>query len=133
MTHTPAPRRAVTPAGDYPLLLVAVCGGQRCRAVRALDDERSPDSPNSCSVIREAVRSTRNAVMLATGCLGPCAEGAVVAIGAAILTDRALAWVSPPTYWGSTQTAQRAAALSHCIKASAVRVAANYGCRTGKP
>lgn len=122
MTTAPVPRHTGTPADAEPLLLVAVCGGQRCRAVRALADERSPDAPTSSSVIGEAVRTTRHAVMLSTGCLGPCAQGAVVAIGAATLTDRALSWLSPPVCWGSTQTAQRAAAISQCIKASAVTV-----------
>lgn len=133
MTTTPAPRRPGTPAGDDPLLLVAVCGGQRCRAVRALADDRSPDSPTSRTVIGEAVRTTRHSIMLSTGCLGPCAQGAVVALGPATMRGRAMAWLSPPTYWGSTETAQRSAALSRCIIASASTVDANLLPRTWQP
>lgn len=99
------------------MLLVAVCGGRRCRALRALADNRWPETPTSDAVIRESVRGTRHAIMLSTGCLGPCAQAAVVALGRATINDRALAWLSPPSYWGSTETPQRAAALGQCINA----------------
>lgn len=119
MSTSRQPLPAKTGADDQPLLLVAVCGGQRCRALRALRDDQSPESPASSSVIREAVRTTRRSMMLSTSCLGPCAQAAVVAVGWATMNDRALAWLSPPVCWGSTETPQNAAALTEWIRASA--------------
>lgn len=109
---------------EQPLLVVAVCGGQRCRALRALHDDRSPGSPTSDSPIREAVRATPRSMMLSTGCIGPCARAAVVAVGWATMQDRSLAWLSPPVCWGPVETAPRAAALAEWIRALAPTLAA---------
>lgn len=95
----------------------------------ALTDDRSPSSPTSRSVIGDAVRTTRHSIMLSTNCLGPCAQATVVALGAATMKNRAWAWLPPPTYWRATETAQRAAELGGCIKASAITVDANLADR----
>ena len=109
---TSRPRPPADPAADdRPLLAVAVCGGQRCRALRALQDDRSPGTPPSDSRLRDAVRTTSRSMMLSTSCLGPCAQAAVVAVGWATMQDRSLAWLWPPVCWGAAETPQRAAAL----------------------
>ena len=118
MTTNRPPRSADT-ADNAPLLVVAVCGGQRCRALRALQDDRSPGTPPSSLVISETVRSTRRSVMLSTDCLGPCAHGALVTVGWATMKDHTLAWLAAPTYWESTETPQRATTLIEWISTAA--------------
>jgi len=88
------------------------------RAPRAADDQ-SLGLPDGSQVIREAVRGTRRTLMLSTDCLGPCAQGAVVAVGWATVKDRSLAWLWPPACWASTETPQRAATLARWINALA--------------
>ena len=119
----PAGAAADISAGE-PLLVVAVCDGHRCGALRARCDDRSPESPDSSQLIREAVRGTKRSVMLSTRCLGPCVQGAVVAVGWATITNRSLAWLWPPVCWGSTETPQRAAALEEWIRALAPTIPA---------
>ena len=106
-----------TAGEDDTLLVVAVCAGQRCRALRALQDERSPGTTDSSTVISEAVRGTRRTVMLSTSCLGPCARAAVVAAGWGTLRGQALTWSSPPGCWGSTESPQQAATVGAWISA----------------
>lgn len=108
-----------TTPDDDPLLVVAVCEGQRCRAVRTRQNDRSPDSTASSTVIREAVRTTRRSIMLSTSCIGPCAQAAVVAVGWATVDNQSLSWLSPPTCWGSTEAAHEVTALGEWISAAA--------------
>jgi len=124
------PRSPADPAADKPaaddqaILAVAVCGGQRCRALRTLHGDRSPGSPPTDFPLREAVRTTSRSMMLSTSCLGPCAQAAVVAVGWSTIKDGALAWLWPPVCWGATETPQRAAALAGWINALAPAVTA---------
>ena len=118
MTTNRPPRSGVT-ADNAPLLVVAVCGGQRCRALRALQDDRSPGTPPSSLVISETVCSTKRSIMLSTDCLGPCAHGALVTVGWATMKDNTLAWLAPPTHWESTETPQHATTLIEWIRTAA--------------
>jgi hypothetical protein len=60
---------------DGPLLVV--CDGHRCRGLHAL--RRGEEGP--WSVLREAVRRTRGAVLVRNPCLGPCHLGALAVLG----------------------------------------------------
>lgn len=104
---------------EEPLLVVAVCDGHRCRALRALRDDQPSGSPGSSSLIREAVRTSRHTMMLSTTCLGPCAHAAVVAVGRAFLEGSNAVWLAPPVCWGSTETDAHATELAQWISTTA--------------
>lgn len=62
------------------LLLVAACNGQRCRTLRQLREPTIAE-PHGWKILRDAVRQRRNAILISTGCLGPCSYGSVVVLG----------------------------------------------------
>ena len=102
-------------APEEPLLVVAVCDGHRCRALRALREDPAVGMAVSGSLIREAVRTTRRSMMLSTSCLGPCAQAAVVAVGRAVLEGSDAVWLAPPVCWASTEDVRHAAELAAWI------------------
>ncbi len=59
--------------------LVMVCLGHRCSALHALatDERCEPGLPT----LMAAVRSTRGAILVTTGCVGHCEIAAVIALG----------------------------------------------------
>lgn len=63
------------------LLLVAACGGQRCRMLRQLHNPPNPGMDTGASLLRDAVRQRRDAVLISTGCLNACSHGSVVVVG----------------------------------------------------
>jgi hypothetical protein len=56
-------------------LVIAVCRGQRCAALREL---RGPDA--GIEPLKSAVSRTRGAILISTGCLGRCSLAAVVVL-----------------------------------------------------
>ena len=71
----PSARRPA-PATDPGGPLVALCVGHRCAALRAL-----AGTEETVTALADAVRTTRGAVLVTTGCLRACAAGAVAAVG----------------------------------------------------
>lgn len=63
------------------LLVVAVCAGPRCQALRGLHDPTAAAAGPAGAQLRAAVRERPGAVLVSTGCLGPCARGCVAVVG----------------------------------------------------
>ncbi|TFV47825.1 hypothetical protein E4P43_14445 [Blastococcus sp. TF02A-35] len=83
--------------------MVALCLGTACAVARA----------RTVGAVGEAVRSTRGAVLVTAGCLGPCGLAAV----AAVAHRRGEDGCSGPTVWLSgVQDAERAAALAAWVR-----------------
>lgn len=102
-----------------PVLLVAACGGPRCRALRALHDP-SARAPDPCGqLLREAVRQRPGAVLISTGCLGPCERACVAAVGWGMIRGGLLRWSGRPAGLGLVEMPARAAALAAWISGSA--------------
>lgn len=66
-------RAAADPGGP----VVAACTGSRCAALCRLTGTGSTEDPLGPD-LREAVRHTRGAVLISTGCLGRCELGALI-------------------------------------------------------
>lgn len=129
--------------GEQPVLLVGVCTGHRCAALRRIGngDPQHTDPIESganhsganidaadaghdslCDserLIRQAIRDRRDAVLVSLPCLGPCAQGSVAALGAALAGHNALTWLGRPAMFGLTQIPERSRALADWIGAGA--------------
>jgi hypothetical protein len=93
------------------LLAVASCSGPRCRAVR---------TPSHTATLRAAVAGRPHALLVSTGCLGPCHLACVVAVGPAVLSgDHHVDWTAPPRTFALAERAGRSAALAGWISAGA--------------
>jgi hypothetical protein len=112
-----APRLAPGTAAEH-ILVVAVCAGQRCRALRALRDPSAAGNGTS-ELLRQAVRRRPRSVLVSTGCLGPCARGCVAAVGTGSAASGELRWTGRPVGLGMVEMPQRAAALAGWITGSA--------------
>jgi hypothetical protein len=110
------PRAPLTAAG--PVLVVAVCAGHRCRALRALHDPAATGDSTG-DLLRQAVRRRPRAVLISTGCLGPCAHGCVAAVGTGTAAGGEISWAGRPVGLGMVEMPQRAAALAAWISDSA--------------
>ena len=102
-----------------PVLLVAVCAGRRCQALRALHDPSASASGNCGQLLKEAVRRRPRSVLISTGCLGPCGRGCVAAVGAGTATEGEIRWTAQPVGLGLVEIPERAAALAAWITSSA--------------
>ena len=102
-----------------PVLLVAVCAGRRCQALRALHDPSASASGNCGQLLKEAVRRRPRSVLISTGCLGPCARGCVAAVGTGSATEGEIRWTGHPVGLGLIEMPERAAALAAWITSSA--------------
>lgn len=126
--HTPPPH-----SGDQPVVLVAMCSGTRCAALRRLDpanpsrardtksgesDARSPYSESE-QKLRSAIRARREAVLISVPCLGPCSHASVTAVGAGISGPSHLSWLGRPTLIGLSERPDRAAALADWVTSAA--------------
>jgi hypothetical protein len=109
----------MTGAPAEPVLLVAVCAGPRCRALRALHDPSAAASGPCGQLLCEAVRQRPGAVLVSTGCLGPCARACVAAVGWGMSHGGQLRWSGRPAGLGLVELPARAAALAAWISGSA--------------
>ncbi len=100
-----------------PVLVVAVCAGRRCRALRALHDPSAADGISD--LLMQSVQRRPRSVLVSTGCLGPCARGCVVAVGTGTAASGELRWAGRPVGLGMVEMPQRAAALAAWIAGSA--------------
>lgn len=105
------------------MLIVAVCAGHRCRALRALH-EPSATADGTSELLRQAVRHRPRSVLISTGCLGPCARGCVAAIGTGTAARGEIRWAGRPVGLGMIEIPRRAAALAAWISGSAPDLAA---------
>ena len=104
------------------LLLVAACTGPRCRALRHLHAVTAPGVDDDTTVLRDAVRHRRDAVMISTGCLQACSHGSVVVVGSATMPhSRTFRWYSNPVLVGLTDRAGKMADLAAWVLGSAPR------------
>ena len=101
-----------------PVLVVALCGGYRCRALRTRHDpSATADRPGQ--LLRQAVRRRPRSVLIFTGCLGPCAQGCVAAVGTGTAGDGELCWSGRPVGLSMVDLPRRATALAAWISSSA--------------
>ena len=116
----PWQRRLPVTAGTAaePVLVVAVCAGRRCQALRDLHVS-SADADGTGALLRQAVRRRPRSVLVSTGCLGPCARGCVAAIGTGTAASGEICWTSRPVGLGMVEMPQRAVALAAWITSSA--------------
>jgi hypothetical protein len=101
------------------VLLVAACAGPRCRALRALHDPSAAASGPGGRLLCEAVRHRPGAVLVSTGCLGPCERACVAAVGWGTSRAGELCWAGRPAGVGLVEMPARAAALAAWISGSA--------------
>jgi hypothetical protein len=104
---------------DEAVLLVAVCAGHRCQALRALREPSAAGSGSCGQLLKEAVRRSPRAVLISTRCLGPCARGCVAAVGTGTATEGGIHWTGRPVGLGMIEMPERAAALAAWITSSA--------------
>jgi hypothetical protein len=113
--HHPKPALSAPRGDDHveqPVLLVGVCAGHRCAALRRLHsvdphptdlmrsgadddaaDTRQASYSESEGLIRQAIRDRCDAVLVSLPCLGPCAQGSVAALGAGVAGRHAQTWL----------------------------------------
>jgi hypothetical protein len=101
------------------VLLVAVCAGPRCRALRALNDPSAAASGPDGRPLCEAVRQRPGAVLVSAGCLGPCERACVAAVGWGTSRAGQLHRAGRPTGVRLVEMPARAAALAAWISGSA--------------
>jgi hypothetical protein len=112
-----------------PYLVVAVCAGARCRALRQLHDPSAASAGPPGQELRDAVRARQRAVLITTGCLGACHQGCVVAVGhgttEAVGTAGAghLIWAAPPVGLGLAELPDRSRELAGWVRDGAPDVA----------
>ena len=100
------------------VLVVALCGGYRCRALRARHGP--PVTADSTGqLLRQAVRRRPRSVLISTGCLRPCAGGCVAAVGTGTVGGGELCWSGRPVGLSMVDIPRRAAALAAWISSSA--------------
>ena len=109
----------MTGAPAEPVLLVAACAGPRCRALRALHDPSAAASGPCGQLLAEAVRQRPRAVLVSTGCLGPCERACVAAVGWGMSHRGQLRWSGRPAGLGLVEMPAHAAALAAWISGSA--------------
>jgi hypothetical protein len=102
-----------------PVLLVAACAGPRCRALRALHDPSAATFGPCGRPLSEAVRHRPGAVLISTGCLGPCERACVAAVGWGMSRGGQIRWSARPTRLSMIEMPARAAALAAWISGSA--------------
>jgi len=102
-----------------PVLLVAVCAGPRCRALRALHDPSAATFGPCGRLLCDAVRHRPGAVLISTGCLGPCERACVAAVGWGMSRGGQIRWSARPTGLSMIEMPARAAALAAWISGSA--------------
>lgn len=124
------------PATDdaKPVVLVAMCSGQRCAALRRLHEghlheghlhETDRDEDGNCrhsqseDLLRRAIRDRPEAVLVSVPCVGPCSHGSVAVVGPGLAGDGHLTWLGRPTVLGLTEDPQRAHALADWIASTA--------------
>lgn len=118
-------------SGEQSVLLVGVCVGQRCAALRRLNSADSHRTgvnptrtepaavPESEQLLRQAVRARHKAVLVSVPCLGPCSQASVTVVGAGLARENSLTWLGCPSTFGLTQIPQRARALADWVGADA--------------
>ncbi|HTQ90605.1 MAG TPA: hypothetical protein VMK84_14075 [Streptosporangiaceae bacterium] len=106
------------PAAE-PVLLVAACAGPRCRALRALHDPSARASGPCGRLLCEAVRQRPGAVLVSTGCLGPCERACVAAVGWGMSQAGQIRWSGRPAGLSLVEMPARAAALAAWVAGSA--------------
>jgi hypothetical protein len=111
--------RGAAGSPDEAVLLVAVCAGHRCQALRALHEPSAAGSGSCGQLLKEAVRRNPRAVLISTRCLGPCARGCVAAVGSGTATEGGIHWTGRPVGLGMIEMPERAAALAAWITSSA--------------
>lgn len=91
--------------------VVVACLGPRCAGLHALATADPDDGP--LALLRTAVRTSHAGLLITTGCMGPCHEGAVVGVGhrTSNTTGRRLV-VRGMMLLGGMQQAVRAQALA---------------------
>ena len=99
-------RPSVTDPGG-PLL--ALCLGSRCSALRDL-----AGTSGTVDTLRDTVGTTRGAVLVTAGCLGPCALAAVAAVAH---RDGATGCSGPTVWLAGLHEGDRAGALAGWIDA----------------
>ena len=114
-----APANDTASVRPEPVLLVAACAGPRCRGLRVLHDPSAAASGPSGQLLGNAVRRRPGAVLLSTGCLGPCQRGCIAAVGWAVSAGGQLRWSGRPVGLGMVETPPRAAALAAWIAGTA--------------
>ena len=87
--------------------LLALCLGARCSALRDLAGTGA-----SVGALQDAVGSTRGAVLVTAGCLGPCA---LAAVGAVTHRDGATGCSRPTVWLAGLHEGDRAGALADWI------------------
>lgn len=98
------------------VLLVAVCGGQRCAALRRL----RTGAPEVCGQpLLAAVRSRAGAVLLTTDCLQLWHRGGVAAVGWAEARGGQLNWLGSPVLVERVDAVHRAAGLAGWVQTTA--------------
>jgi hypothetical protein len=102
-----------------PVLLVAACAGPRCRALRALHDPSAATSGPCGRLLCDAVRRRPGAVLISTGCLGPCERGCVAAVGWGTSRGGQIRWSARPAGLSLVELPARAAALAAWISGPA--------------
>ena len=109
------------------ILLVGVCAGRRCAALRRLDAANphqnaatDPDVQHGLRsesevLLRRAVRRRAGAVLMSVPCLGPCSHASVTALGAGLARPNSVSWLGRPAVFGLSQTPDRALVLADWI------------------
>lgn len=133
------PDSNLRPSGDdeQQVLLVAVCGGDRCAGLHRLkgsdesDDESASDdraraAREDASVahvcgprMRAAVRERPDAILMTVACPGLCHLGGVVAVGWAASSERRLDWQGRPTLLSRVDEHDRNVALADWVRCGA--------------
>lgn len=102
------------------LLVVAVCAGARCRALRQLHDPSAGDAGPAGAQLRAAVRGRPRSVLVSTECLGPCHRGCVAAVGPGSADGRGgVRWHRPPLRLDLVELPGRDADLAAWIRGGA--------------
>ncbi|MBA3524882.1 MAG: hypothetical protein H0T85_10095 [Geodermatophilaceae bacterium] len=76
-SHATRPERdtAIDPGG----MIVVACLGHRCAGLHIVRTDQNGLGP--LSELKSAVRTSVAGVLITTGCMGPCSQGAVVGVG----------------------------------------------------